>query len=172
MAKRKTDTPSEAQVIQTVDQKHEQFDERTEQLNDDAQDAETTRQTNDSLDLTATTETADAVEQAMDGAQETIAQDFSDDSEKLDMVQDESQEYEGQLNDMGDSVDRDLSKVSDASSRLNSERAQNEYLQVKETLVRGKEFLDEQENRAQDARENSERQQQELQDRLNAARGS
>ena len=172
MRRRGTDTPSESQVIETIDQNQRESDDQFEELGKDTQDAETTRQTVDDLDLTATLETAEAVEQELQSAQDTIEQQFNEDGEKLDQVQDESQEYEGELHERGDGVDSDLAKVSDASDQLHNDAARNEYVQVKETLIRGKEFMDDQERRARDAREDSERKQQVMKDRLRAAQGA
>lgn len=124
------------------------------------------------LDLSGTSEASEAVERAMDAAENISEEEFTEDSEQLDQVQDQTQEYEGDLHERSDATEADLGKVSDASAKINSDRPNGEWIEAKEELIRDKEFLDEQEKRGRDAREESERIQQEQEARVRANRGS
>jgi hypothetical protein len=165
------DCVSRQEVIETIDTRQTEFDEQTDKLEKDADDVETTRETIDELELTGTSETSEAVERALDAAENISEEEFNEDGEQLDQTQDQTHEYEGDLRGRSDTTEADLGKVSDASGRLNSDRPNREWIEAKEELIRDKEFLDEQEQRARDAREESERIQQVLDSRLQATRG-
>ncbi len=62
--------------------------------------------------------------------------------------------------------------MSDASGRLNSDRANREWIEAKEALIQDKEFLDEQENAGVWLGKQANVSSRELDDRINATRGS
>lgn len=170
--RRRSDCVSRREVIETIDTRQSEFDEKTEELQKEADDVETTRETKDNLDLSGTSETSEAVERAMDAAENISEEEFTEDSEQLDQTQDQSQEYEADLHERSDTTEKDLGRVSDASAQINSDRPNREWIEAKEEFVRDKEFLDEQGERARVAREASERIQQEQEARVRAGRGS
>jgi len=167
MRTRRGDVPAEREHMEKIDKRQAEFDEQTDQLTEDAEDVETVRETEDALDLEITAEAADAVEQSLDEAEGTSVEQFSENGDRLDGTQDESQEHESDLKERSDQTDRDLEQVSDASGRIHSDQTDSSLIAAKEALARAREFLDQQGERAREGRENSERIQQELIPRVN-----
>ena len=169
MRKRRTDAPSRSDVTKTVDDRKTEFDEKTDALEKHADDAETERETLESLDLTGTSDAAEAVEQAVEAAQETSVREFEEDGEALEKVQSEGEEFEGELRERTDAASSDMDKIADGENRLHSDEAKNELEKAKMETQRDIEFLDEQEREAQEARQESERLHNEQRARIQAA---
>ncbi len=82
------------EVVEAIDKRQCEFDERTDRLEKDADDVETTRVTMESLDIGGTTEASEAVERAMDAAHSVSVQEFNENGEQLDHTQEQTREYE------------------------------------------------------------------------------
>ena len=169
---RRGDVPTRSEVTETIEKHQSEMQEKTEEMEKTAEDVETERETLESLDLGGTAEGADAVEEAIEGAEDLSTQEFEEQGNELEEVDRESEEHEGELNERSDTTSSDLGKVSDASGRIHGDGANNELVKAKESAVRDIEFLHEQAQRAQEAREETERVHQEQQGRVNSGRRS
>jgi len=172
MRKRRADAPSRSDVAKTVDDRKTEFDEKTDALERHADDAETERETLESLDLTGTSDAAEAVEQAVDAAQEASVREFEEDGDALEQVQDEGEEFERELHERSDANASDMDKIVDAGNRLHSDDAKSELEKARMETQRDIELLDEQEREAQESRKESERLHDEQRARIQAAGGS
>ena len=83
----------------------------------------------------------------------------------------EDVEHQGETQERADTTEADLGKVSDASARIETDVAVSELVKAKEAALKDIEFLGEQVERAREAREESERIQQELESRVRASQG-
>lgn len=170
--RKRSESVSRQEVTDTVDKRQSEFEEKTEDLGKDADDVETTWEAIREVDLEGTSEAAEAVEHALEDAERISEEQFEEDSEQLDRAQDESREHEQELQERSDGTEKDLGKIGELSSEIKRDRASREWIEAKEELVRDKEFLDEQEQRERDGREETERAKREYGDRVRAARGS
>ena len=154
--KRRSDTPRRSEITEKVDKHHEDMNEKGEEIEKDVEDVKTVRETLDSIEG-GTQEGLDAESQAIEAAEDTGIGEFDEDRSELEDVHNESEEHESEINDRGDTVSSDLGKISDASGRINNDAVSSELIDAKSEAIRDKEFLDEQEDRAKDAREDSRR---------------
>ncbi|MCO6438546.1 MAG: hypothetical protein J5J06_15755 [Phycisphaerae bacterium] len=169
MRKRRTDAPTRSDLTRTVDDRKTEFDEKTDALEKHADDVETERETLESLDLTGTSDAAEAVEQAVEAAQETSVREFEEDGETLEQVQNEGEEFEKELHERSDAASSDMGKIADGENRLHSDEAKSELEKAKMETQRDIELLDEHEREAQEARQESERLHEEQRARIQAA---
>ena len=169
---RRGDIPTRGEVSEKVEKHETDMREKGDQIEETVEDVETVRQTLEDLELGGTSEGSDAVEQAIEGAEDVSAGEFDEESEGLEEIQGESEEHEGELQERSDTTSSDLGKVSDASGRVHSDATNRELVDAKEAALRDVEFLDEQATRAGDAREESRRIHEEHQQRVNAGRRS
>lgn len=165
-----SDTPTRSEVTERVGKNHEDLREKGDEMEDSVSDIETVRETLDSLDLSGTAEAAEAVERAVEGAEDVSVSEFEEESSEVGEIQGETEEHESELQERSDTTSADLGKLSDASSRLHSDVANRELIEAKESAVRDVEFLGDQAKRAQEAREESQRLREELDSRATAGR--
>jgi hypothetical protein len=96
---------------------------------------------------------------------------FDGQDNDLEELQDENQEYEGELQERTDVAESDLEKVSGASARIETDVAVSELARAEEAAQGDIEFLQEHADDTQAAREESERLQQEYEARVRARIG-
>ena len=164
--KKRGDMPSRSDISENVDQKNSEMEDKEIDLDKIATDVETVRHTLESLDLGGTSECANELETAFDDTESVTIEEFEKEDENLEQIQEETQEYEGEVGDHRDSSESDLGKISDASARIDTKETTNELIKAKEAALRDIEFLADQIDRAREAREKSEEAQQELQRRI------
>jgi hypothetical protein len=167
---RRRDLPTHRELTENVDRSEEDLREQGEEIERTVRDGEVIRETMDSLDLSGTEDGADSIEQYVDSAEDVTVEEFESESHDLEGIQDENEEGEEDLHERSDTTSSDLGKLSSGSMRLHRDGANREFLEAKEVALRDIEFLDDQGTRAREAREESERLQQEHLNRLNAAR--
>jgi P2-related tail formation protein len=167
---RRSDTPRRSDVTETVDRSKRDMEEKSQEIEKVVSDVETVRQTLESLDLGGTAEGAEETEQALDSAEEVTVDVFDREDEQLDTKQNETEEYEGNLNERSDTSKSDLGKISDASTQIDTTETTNELVKAKDSAIRDIEFLEGQARRALDARNESERVQNEHQSRVRTER--
>jgi len=165
----KSEHTSRSEITEKVEKHHEDMDEKGKQVELDTVDIEIVRDTLDAMEG-GTAEGFEGEGQAIEAAEDTGIGEFDEASGELEDVHGESEEHEGELQETGDTVSSDLGKISDASAEINSDGVNSELINAKEEAIRDKEFLDEQENVAKDAREESRRLHDEHQSRVNSGR--
>ena len=170
MTRRRSDTPSQGEITEKVDKRKEDMREKGEEMDESVSDVETVRQTLESLEFAGTAEGGEAVEQAIEGAEDTSVDEFDQRSGDLEGIHQETHEDEDGLQERSDTTSEDLGKISDASGEIHSDATDNELVAAKESAMRDIEFLDDHRSQAEQAREESERLQQEYQARVNAGR--
>lgn len=158
--RRKSDAPSRNEVTEQVEKKNTDMSEKVEELDTIATDSETVRDTLEGLDFGGTAEGADEVEGAIEKAGEVTAEVFEREDETLDEIQSAGEEFEAELTERSDTVESDVSKISDTSSRLETKEAAAELARAQEAAASDVAFLNEQNEKARQVREENERLQQ------------
>lgn len=169
---RRGDVPTRGEVTEKVDHSADDMQEKAEEMDKVVEDIETVRQTLEELDLGGTSDGADEVGQSIEAAEDVTVDVFDREDEEVEQLQQDSSEYEGDLHERSDSVESDLGKISDASGRIETQETTNELVNAKEAAIHDIEFLSEQAQRADEAREESERVQQDHQSRTHTGRRS
>ena len=164
--RKKTDAPTRNEVTERVGKNDDEMKEGGEQLNIITIDTETVRETLESLDFEGTVDATDEVEGAIEQAEEVTVEAFENTDEILEEAQSETEDHENELQERSDSGQMDLGKISDASGRIETKDTVNELVNAKEGVLKDIDFIDEHEQRAKDARDESERLQQEYRSRV------
>ena len=170
--RKKTDAPTRNEVTERVENNKDEMEDRVEQLDEIATDAETVRETLEALDFEGTADAADEVEGAIEQAEEVTVEAFENTDENLEQVQNENKDHESELQERSDSGQMDLGKISDASGRIETKDTVNELLNAKEGVLKDIDFIDEHEQSAREARDESERLQQEHRSRIQGQGGA
>lgn len=157
------DVKSRDEITETIDRSGTELEEKTGDLEKLEKDIQTVRDTLANLDFGGTKEGVNSVEERVSGAETRTTEEFEREDEQLEQVQSENAEVEQELQEHSESERTDLDKLSDASSRLETEVPVNELLKAKEAALQDVDFLAEQIKRAKQAREKSEQAQQEYQ---------
>jgi len=169
--RKRRDVPTRGEVSEKIDRSRADMDEKEEELDTIAGDVETVRQTLESLDGGGTVDGRDAVEAAVENADDVAVDAFDEQDEGLEEVQSENEEFEGELDERSDVSESDLDKLADAGSRIETDGAASELAKAEEAAQRDVEFLEEHSERTRAEREESERAQQEYQARVRARSG-
>ena len=160
--KKRRDVPTRTDITENVEQKNTDMEEKEVDLDKIATDVETVRQTLESLDLEGTSDCAEELETAFDDTETVTIEEFEKEDESLEQIQDDSKEYEVEVDDHRGSSESDLGKISDASARIETKETTNELIKAKEAALQDIEFLAEQIDRAREAREKSDEAQKDL----------
>jgi hypothetical protein len=168
MARRKSDRRSRGEITERIEKHQTDMREKGDQIGKSVSDVELERQTRDQLDLGGTSEAAEAIERALDSAEDTSVKEFDAESQALDQVHGDAEGHETELRERSDAANTDLDKLSDAGGRLHGDSSNRELLKAQEEDERDIEFLKEQEARAREAREESKRLHEEHQRRISA----
>ena len=158
--RKRSDTPTRSEVTETVDSHKEEMDDKTVELDTIATDTETVRETLDSLDFSGTSEGTDEVESSIEQAEDVTVEIFEQEDENLEQMQGETEEYENELQERSDSSESDMGKISDAGSKIETPDTVTELDKAREAVANDIEFLDDQNEKAQGAREETEELQQ------------
>ena len=156
------------EVTETVQKHQQEMSEKAEELDTTTSDVETERQTLESLDFGGTAEGADEVEQAIQDAENATVEVFERQDEELEEIQAETENYEQELQERSGSSESDLGKISDASGRIETEEGVNELVKAKEGVLQDIDFLTEQNERAREARDESDQARKEHEARIRA----
>lgn len=167
-----TDLPTHNDVEETVQEHDEKMDEKVDELEVYTEDTETVRETQESLELETTLEGAESVENDIDAAEDVTVEIFDREDDVLEELQDDTQEYADELQERHDTGESDLEKISDASGRTETPETVNKYADAKTSALEEMDFLKDNNEKAEEARQESEQAQQELENRINAGRRS
>lgn len=169
---RRGDAPKQSEITEKVEKHENDMHEKTEDVEKTVEDVETVRQTLEELDFGGTAEGGEAVEQSIEGAENVSVGEFDSESSALEELEHESEEHEGELQERNDTTTADLGKISDASGRIHSDAANSELIAAKESALRDIEFLSDQAQRAQEAREETQHIHDEHLGRVNTGRST
>ena len=169
---RRGDVPTRGEVTEKVEHNANDMQEKAEDVDKIVEDIETVRQTLEELDLGGTSDGAEKVERSIDAAEDVTVDVFDREDEEVEQLQEDTSEYEDDLGERSDTVESDLGKISDASGRIETQETTNELVNAKEAAIHDIEFLSDQARRAEEARAESERIQQDHQSRAHSGRKS
>jgi PBP1b-binding outer membrane lipoprotein LpoB len=170
MAKRRGDVRSRSDVQDQVKQHEDVLRELGEEQEKVVDDAETVRETLDELDLAGTADGADQIEQAIESAEDVTVEVYDRRDQEVEEAQSETEGLEQELQERSKATESDLGKVSDASGRLTTQETSNELIKAKEAAIEDIEFLNENDQKAQEVRQESDRVRQEQRARIGARR--
>ncbi|KPL24860.1 MAG: hypothetical protein AMJ75_02575 [Phycisphaerae bacterium SM1_79] len=165
--RRKTDTPTRGEVTEKVEKNKEEMEEGVEQLDITATDTETVRETLENLDFEGTAEGTDAIEEAVEQAEDVTIDIFNGEDEELsEFIDSEVKEHEQELQERSDASESDFEKVSDAADRIATDQTKDELEHAKTEIRDDMEFIDEQQQASREAREENEQLQQQHRNRV------
>ena len=91
----------------------------------------------------------------MEHAQEASEREFDQDSRELEAIHDQMHEYEDQMHERSDVAGDDVERISAASGQLHRDGPRSALEQAQNALREDMEFLNDHEQRAREAREES-----------------
>ena len=168
--KRRSDSPRRSEVTEKVEHQKDSMDQKNDELDTIATDKETVTETLESLEFSGTAEGGDDVEEVFETTENLTVEIFDGEDQKLEEIQSDTEEYEGALSDRTDSSESDLDKVANATAKIETRDTVDELAHAKEVLSNDIEFISEQERLAKEARNESDRLQQEHRGRVHGGR--
>jgi len=165
---RRGDAPTQSEVTRRIEGHENDLREKGDEMEDTVSDVKTVRTTLESLDLSGTAEGSDAVEQAIEGAEDVSVDEFEQESTELEHIQGETEESETEFRERSETTSQDLGEISKASAEIHSEATDGKLVEAKEAALRDIEFLDEQNRRAREAKDESKRVHAEQRGQVNA----
>ena len=166
-----TDRPTRGEVSETVDKHGEDLEKKTEELDVIATDTETVRDTLDALEPgSGTMEGVDEVVQSINDAEDVTIDIFQEEDENLEQEQAESEEYQTDLEGREEASESDRNKITDASSRVETQATVDELTNAEVAVSEDIDFLSEEIDKANEAREESENLQSQHRDRVHGGR--
>lgn len=168
----RSDLPTHNEIEETVEDHDQQMSEKIEEIEVLVEDTETVRDVHEALDLETTAEGAEEVESLVDAAEDETVEIFDEEDDNLEDIQDEAQDYADQIDDRHESAESDLEKLSDASSEVRTAETINELANAKTSTLEEMDFLRDNNEKAEEAKAESEQAQQELQGRIDSGRRS
>jgi hypothetical protein len=166
-----TDKPTRGEVSETVDKHGEDLEKKTEELDVIATDTETVRDTLDALEPgSGTQEGVDEVVRSINDAEDVTVEIFEEEDENLEQEQAESEEYQTDLEGREDASESDRNKINDASSHVETQATVDELANAEVAVSEDIDFLNEEIDKADEAREESEKLQQQHRGRVHGGR--
>ena len=166
-----TDKPTRGEVSDTVDKHGEDMEKKTEELDVIASDTEVVRDTLASLEPgSGTMEGVDEVVRFIDEAEDVTVEIFEEEDENLEQRQAESQDYQTDIETREEASESDRGKITDAGSRVETQATVDELAKAEAAVSEDIEFLNEEIDKADEAREESENLQSRHQDRVHGGR--
>jgi len=167
---KRNDVPTRGEVSESVKKHQADMVRKEEDLGVLATDTETVRSTLDSLDFGGTSEGVDAVQGAIEEAENVTVEIFEREDEVLEDIQRDSEDYQNDLQGRAETAEMDLGRISDASGRVETQETVSRLADAKNAVMEDRDFLRDEVERSDEARNESDRMQKELQDRVLARR--
>lgn len=164
------EAPTRGQIEGKIEKKKDEMKEKEVILDNDASDIETIRRTLSELHSEGPREDVEQVERHIETAEDVTEQDFNKEDESLEKIQAEGKEFEGEIEGRKESSEADVGKIEDASAEFKTREAKQEFEKVKAAALEGIDFLEGQEKRASNAREESEAIQEKLRARAHSGK--
>ena len=153
--KKRSDVPTRHDINDQRDDFEKKMEKKEANLDMVASDVETVRGTLEGLDTRGTSEGVEELVGAIEKAEDVTENEFDKEDEELEGIQSESKEFEDELEDRRESSESDVGKISDASSKIETNETVKELERAKEAGLRDIDFLAEQFDRARSGREKS-----------------
>ena len=167
-----TDKPTRGEVSDTVDKHGEDMEKKTEELDVIASDTEVVRDTLASLEPgSGTMEGVDEVVNSINDAEDVTVEIFEEEDENLEQQQQaESEEYQTDLEGREEASESDRNKITDAGSRVETKATVDELANAEAAVSEDIDFFNEEIDKADEAREESEKLQQQHRGRVHGGR--
>ena len=146
---------SRSDITENTEQTEAQLEEKTEIIEEKVCDVETEYETAENLELSGTTEGSESVEQDINEAQDISNEEFTEQSNELEQMHEETEQNEGELSEKAESVSSDIEKISEASGKLNSENARERFNEADRAAQEDMEFLNEHKQKLEQIRQDS-----------------
>jgi len=167
----KSDLPTHTEIEETVTEQDEKMDEKIQELEVFTEDAETVAETLVNIEG-STSEGKEEVTAEIEAASEVTVERHETEDGALDAIQQETEEYEDYLDDHQETAESDLGRISDASGKIETQETIDKLADAKTSVLEDRDFLESNNEKAREDRLESEQAQNELQNRINAARRS
>ena len=167
---KRSDLPTHSEIEETVEKNDDEMSEKIEELEVLTEDTETVRDARDALQLETSADGAEELESLVDAAEDETIEIFEGEDSNLEDIQTEAGDYASELDERHGSAESDLGELSDASGRIETSETVNRLADAKVSVLQEMDFLGDNNQKAEDAREESEQAQQELNSRINSGR--
>ena len=169
--RRITDKPTRGEVSDTVNTHGEELEKKTEELDVIATDTETVRDTLETLEPgSGTMEGVDEVVDSINEAEDVTVEIFQEEDENLEQRQAESQDYQTDLETRQEASESDRNKIVDAASQIETTQTVTELEKAEAATSEDIEFLENEIDKADEARRESENLQFRHRDRVHGSR--
>jgi hypothetical protein len=166
--------PTRSEITEQISENSEKMHEQIEDLDTAAADSETVQGTLESLDRDSAGGTSDAaaeVQSAIERAQDVATEIFNQEDAELDDIQNEAEQYEGEIQERTEASQSDQERVSDAAGNIDRQETAGELEKARDAIASDIDFLEDQHEQAKSAREETERLQQDHGSRVKGRRG-
>lgn len=164
-----TDKPSRGDIDDNVERLKRDMRDKEDEMDIPTADIEMVRETRESLEG-GTLDGADEVDRAMEEAEEVTETVFTERDDHLEQIQQENEEYEGDLQERSDTTVSDREKLSGAQTRIETNETQREMGEAIRATEQDLDFLIERKRTAVEGRDESDRVQEDLRNRVQQAR--
>ena len=168
---RRRGNPERSRITHDGEKHRTDMQEKKDQIERTTADAETERQTLDHIEG-GTQEGFDEVTQNIEAAQDVSVSEFDGQSQELDQIHAEAESHEQEIREYAQAAGSDMDRISDAGGRVHSDAVRSELDRARSAAESDIAFLDEHEQRAQEARAESQRHRDEYRSRVDAARSA
>ena len=161
---------SRGEISEEVESNNEQISEKAEIIEAKASDVEVEHQSLESLELSGTSEGVECVQQHIETAREISEQEFTEESDQLEQLHEQTEESENLLTEQSESVTGDIEKISEVAETLSSDSAAEQFTEARQTAEQDVEFLNVHKEKLQQIRNDSVNQHAAQQQRVNTHR--
>ena len=130
-----------SEISETVKRHEHDMQEKADQMEILAKDTEVVRETLAKLDFDGTSEGTEAVQGAIEEAEDVTVNNFEQEDGRLEDVQAEAQDNQTELQDRADSSELDLGRMSDASGRIETQETLSKLADAKNAVLEDRDFL-------------------------------
>jgi len=164
--------PTRSEITDTVQKHEDDMTEKVEDIDIVATDAETVDETLENLDFEdgQTAEGKEAVESAMEEAEDVTVEIFEEEDENLEEMQSEAGDYQDELQERTDTSEKNLGEIVDASGQIETKETVDELVEAKSAVLEDIDFLNEEIEHTKKTIKETESQQKVHQNRVDAVR--
>lgn len=163
--------PSRAEIRESISDTRASLNEKESVVEVDADDHEVVEDAIDGYEGSGTAEGVDQTERALSDAENTASKKFEEDNEELGKEQDEGKEFEQELEERTNEVQKDSDAIRETSGPLQNDITREAIIYVKEKLLLDKEYLDDQISELDQALQESESKREDQGQRLHSRGG-
>lgn len=171
MARSNRSRRTRGEISQTVQERDQEYNEKTDALERDAEDHRVECDATESMEAAGTEEGMEAVTESLQEAKATTEQEFAEDGAALEQAQGEGAEFEGELNERTESNEADVQRFGDSRQQVHSDSASSRIEQAESQTLEDSEFLRGEEEQTRQARERAQEQHERLKQALHGTGG-